>query len=73
MTPRQVRQELVNAYEGHDRHAFDQALNRMESMLAYAGPHDAQGDPAPGCTRRAGQCECASEAQRRVCMYRRRA
>lgn len=35
---RELRQDIVAAYEAHDRVALEQHLDRMERMFSYTGP-----------------------------------
>ena len=35
MTPRQIATDLRNAYEGHDREAFEAALLRLVAMAEH--------------------------------------
>lgn len=86
MTPKHLRQDLVNAYEGHDREAFDRALDRMAAMFQYTGPippareqvlateeHPVNNVTFAGslhCMHPA-TCECKSWPQAKVCEHRR--
>lgn len=74
MTPKQLRTDLTNAFEGRDRDAFERALDRMEALFRYTGP--VAGDRVtiphpPGCARRGAACECTDDAQMATCMFRR--
>jgi hypothetical protein len=56
-----LAQDLRNAYDSHDRVAFEQALQRLQRLETTI--------PEQGCTR--GQaCVCNKHAHA-VCMYRR--
>jgi hypothetical protein len=64
--------ELRNAYEAHDRDAFDRALKRMADAMVYAGPVPStrRAIPVPTCTRFGG-CVCTTGVQVALCMHRR--
>lgn len=40
--------DLTNAYEAHDRRAFDEHLVRLRRMLAYTGPLPPAAPVPPG-------------------------
>jgi hypothetical protein len=61
--------ELRNAYEAHDRDAFDRATRRMVQTMHYTGPVEDRQRAVSDCAKGKG-CTCGRTIQRETCMER---